>query len=191
MLNATAITLTRGSNKILSDLSFALPQGALCLITGKNGTGKTTLLRACAGLLPISQGTLTRKNNESPLFISAQELPADTTTPHDYLTLHANLSNTPYPLLSHDPFGISPHLHTPFKHLSTGQRQRIKLSRLNTPPHKIWLLDEPTSGLDKTAQATLNTIINQHLKTGGCALIATHQPDLWPHAQILDIQGTP
>ncbi|HYT96419.1 MAG TPA: heme ABC transporter ATP-binding protein CcmA, partial [Casimicrobiaceae bacterium] len=57
-----------------------------------------------------------------------------------------------------------------------GQRRRIGLARLALLEKPIWILDEPTTGLDSDGIALLTTLLCQHLDTGGCAIVATHQP---------------
>ena len=60
--------------------------------------------------------------------------------------------------------------------LSAGQRRRVALARLLTSERPIWLLDEPLAALDSAGQSLVAEILEQHLKRGGSALVATHQP---------------
>lgn len=184
MLNAHGLTLTRGTRTLLTDTNFNVPSGGLLCLVGNNGTGKTSLLRALTGLLPPTQGTITR--NADIHFISATPLSSSPTTPRLFLSEHAALQNGAF---TTDPLGINAHIDTPLNRLSTGWRQRINLTRLTLSPHPIWLLDEPTSGLDNAAISLFLTLITAHLKSGGCAVIATHQPELWPNAQTLNMGG--
>lgn len=184
MLNAHGLTLIRGTRTIVAGTHIDVPKGGLLCLTGANGTGKTSLLRALAGLLPPAAGTITHTSDLH--FISATQIQADTTTPHLYLREHAALQNGAF---YDDPFGITPHLHTPLNRLSTGWRQRVKLTRLTLSPRALWLLDEPTSGLDAAAITLFLNLINTHIDNGGSAVIATHQPELWPNAKILHIGG--
>ena len=61
-------------------------------------------------------------------------------------------------------------------HLSTGQRQRLRLLALESAGFRLWLLDEPLSGLDKNARVQLDHAIKRHTSSGGAALVSTHQP---------------
>ena len=64
-LNAIDLTLFRGDRCLFKDLSFALNRGELLLLEGRNGSGKTSLLRAIAGLLELESGTI--HWNDSPV----------------------------------------------------------------------------------------------------------------------------
>lgn len=59
--------------------------------------------------------------------------------------------------------------------LSEGQRRRVSLARLITFNTKLWLLDEVLTSLDKTAVALVRSLIEEHLSSGGIAIVATHQ----------------
>ena len=181
MLNIDTLMITRGAAVLVSGMTRTLDKGRLWVLSGPNGTGKTSFLRAAAGLLNAAEGTVTR----TPLhWISAQAIPPSPETPRQYLAFHAALAgghiNTAL-----DPFRISTILDTPMNRLSTGWRQRVKLSRLWQAPRPLWLLDEPSDGLDAEGLETLQNIIKSHLENGGAAIIATHQPQLWPHGETI------
>lgn len=184
MLEAKTITLMRGERLILAQTSFHVPKGGILLLKGDNGSGKTSLLRAAAGLLPLKSGKFIKSAQAQ--FLSAHPLPAEPATPYDSLKTLSALYKVPFNLAA-DPFNIEPFLHTPLMHLSSGQRQRVKLSSLVLLNRPLWLLDEPTTALDQAATQSLITYLNAHLANGGSALIATHQAPLWPTAPCLDM----
>jgi heme exporter protein A len=71
--------------------------------------------------------------------------------------------------------GLAGREHVPSRLLSEGQRRRVALSRLAVCKTSLWLLDEVTSSLDKSAVDLIRSLIQDHLTSGGIAIVATHQ----------------
>jgi heme exporter protein A len=195
MLHIHNLTIARGNDALLlQNLSLSVAAGTTLVLKGANGSGKTSFLRAIAGLLTPLAGHIDKPDF---LWLAAQPIIPSLETPRDYLAFHELLTVTPakagvWPdarLRGHDNFGILNLIDTTFNKLSTGQRQRVKLSRLLVAHQPLWLLDEPSDGLDAEGVKTLQYIITQHTKNGGVAVIATHQPTLWPQAETLQFGG--
>jgi len=180
LISLENLVCRRGDRVILDRFSARFDDGTVTVLTGANGSGKTTLLRVLAGLLPVDDGGLSGVPH-TPHWISSQPLPPLRLTARDYLAGQAALMAAPFP--ADASLGLGDALDTRLETLSMGWRQRVKLARLALADRPIWLLDEPSDHLDAAAARDLAARINAHAKGGGIAVIATHQPDLWPQAQ--------
>lgn len=188
-LQAEALQLWRGEVHVLRGLSFSLEAGSCLQVSGANGAGKTSLLRALAGLLPLESGIVhwcgldTRKDNyafhsELAWLSHGTALKADLSA-HENLRFSAGLRRT----LDHGQIdaalarvGYASTDGRLARHMSVGQQRRVALARVLLLECALWLLDEPTSNLDSHGQAMFGQILDEHLQAGGLAVIATHQP---------------
>jgi ABC-type transport system involved in cytochrome c biogenesis ATPase subunit len=179
LLTLEKLTVSRGSHLLAQDVTRTLKAGDVLLLVGPNGSGKTSFLRAVTGLLTPASGHVARASHFH--FLPAQHLAPSLETPRQYLTYQASLMDVPFSLNLHDDaFGVARHLDTPLNRLSTGWRQRVKLTRLMLDPRDLWFLDEPADGLDAAGETVLQNLIRDHK---GAVVIATHDPHLWPTAQ--------
>jgi heme exporter protein A len=184
-LTATDLHCHRGGRDVFAGLSFTVGAGEALTITGRNGAGKSSLLRAIAGLLRLVQGKLSLEGGDSELTIAEQ---AHYLGHQDALkpalsvaeNLHfwagffgAPAANVGEPL---EAVGLATLAGLPAAYLSAGQRRRLSIARLIAVKRPIWLLDEPTSTLDATAQVRLTDLMQEHLAAGGLILAATHGP---------------
>ncbi len=200
-LDGKGIALLRGQKQICAGLDFSVSDGEILVLRGANGSGKSSLLRAIAGFLPLTAGQISC--NDNPFDAQRLESPADTLrclwyaqadglagalTSLENLTLlpqTAPKTNIEAHLNCHDPFGIAGFLHQPVRSLSTGQRQRVALTRLCFAPSAqyLWLLDEPNSGLDSAGHKAFESMLATHQDAGGLSVLASHH--------LLDSRLTP
>ncbi|MHB1591009.1 MAG: heme ABC exporter ATP-binding protein CcmA, partial [Sulfuricella sp.] len=87
--------------------------------------------------------------------------------------------------------GLGHCLNLPTKSLSQGQRRRVALSRLLLSKARLWILDEPLTALDQVALKLVQSLLGEHLRQGGMALLTTHQPVMIPGIapKILDLSA--
>jgi len=188
-LQAEGLHLWRGDVHVLRGLSFTLEAGNCLQVSGANGAGKTSLLRALAGLLPLESGTVnwcgldTRKDQhafhgELAWLSHGTALKADLSA-HENLRFSAGLRRT----LDRGQIeaalarvGYASTDRRLARHMSVGQQRRVALARVLLLECALWLLDEPTSNLDGHGQTLFGQMLDEHLQAGGLAVIATHQP---------------
>lgn len=183
-LCADEIACRRGGRLVLDRLSFALGNGEALLVTGPNGVGKSTLLRAVAGLLRLATGQIRIEDGDAEKTLAEQShylahqdalKPSLTVAENlDFWTAYLGGSGAAEEALA--AVGLETLSTLPAAYLSAGQRRRLSLARLLTAPRPIWLLDEPTAALDTAGSARLTSMMKQHLGGGGIIVAATHGP---------------
>jgi heme exporter protein A len=183
-LEASALTCVRGGREVFSGLGFALDSSEALLITGRNGAGKSSLLRMIAGLVRIAGGCLTATGADPEKTIPEQvhylghldALKPSLTVLENLEFWSSYLGSTEPPKSALAAVDLSALADLPAAYLSAGQRRRLSIARLLAAPRPIWLLDEPTTALDREAQGTLAGLMRQHLTGGGLILAAAHGP---------------
>ena len=194
-LEADGLACTRGGREVFRGLSFALTAGEGMVVTGRNGAGKSSLLRMIAGLIRISAGSLAFDggNPDMPLaehchYLGHQDAMKPSLTVGENLGFWAaflGADRTVGPAL--DAVDLSPLADLPAAYLSAGQRRRLSIARLIAAPRPIWLLDEPTSALDTPSQKKLTELMSNHLSGGGIIVAAAHGPIGLDHVRELNL----
>jgi heme exporter protein A len=184
-LAADNLACTRGGRAVFTGLSFSLSAGEALVVTGRNGAGKSSLLRMIAGLVHISAGRLELSGGDREATLAEQ---AHYLGHHDALkpslSVGENLQfwaeflgasrDAVQPAL--EAVDLSPLTGLPAAYLSAGQRRRLSIARLVAVRRPIWLLDEPTSALDVPSQGRLAELMRSHLASGGIIVAAAHGP---------------
>ncbi|MDO4642566.1 MAG: heme ABC exporter ATP-binding protein CcmA [Cardiobacteriaceae bacterium] len=188
LLEANNLTLLKGSSLLLRHFHLHIDAGQIIHLTGDNGSGKTSLLQALAGLITPQGGQITR---HCPLlYLGHRPGIKNTSTARENLRDAARLYHgMPHTNLEQrlnealNAVGLPPDDHRQSRYLSAGQQRRCQLARLwlTTPP--LWLLDEPLTALDATTTTTLLQHLEQHRHQGGAVIITSHQPLALPHME--------
>jgi heme exporter protein A len=184
-LIAEGLSCTRGSRLLFQDLGFSLDQGQALVVTGPNGTGKSSLLRLLAGLATLQAGTVRLEGGPADVPLGEQAHYLGHLDAHKAaLSVAENLAFwrtvLGSPALSVDEalgeVGLAALARLPVAVLSAGQKRRLALARLIIARRPLWLLDEPTTALDVSAQARVSALARGHLASGGLIVAATHAP---------------
>lgn len=177
--------LTRGGVPVLSGVSFTLAAGEALILRGPNGIGKTTLLRAVAGLQPMLSGQITGAEDQIAYASHADGVKA-TLSLRENLAFWADCFGQENVAPAMEALNLSNLADRLAGNLSAGQKRRLGLARLLVTGRPIWVLDEPTISLDAASVMLFAQLIRDHLAKGGAALIATHI-DLGFAATVLDL----
>jgi len=190
MLEVKQLTAIRDERILFESLSFTIQSGELVQIEGRNGTGKTTLLRIIAGLgdrddgqVCWNQQTIENSRDEyhhDLLFLGHQTGVKRELTAYENLRFYQSLHATN--LLTRDDIyfalakvGLAGREDVPVAQLSAGQQRRVALARLWLSEHKLWILDEPLTAIDKQGVKVLEALFLQQAEKGGIVILTTHQ----------------
>jgi heme exporter protein A len=184
-LSAVDLACHRGGRDVFAGISFAVVSGEVLTVTGRNGAGKSSLLRTIVGLVRLAQGKLSLEGGDPELtiaeqahYLGHQDALKPSLTVAENLRFWAGFLGTQaaniHPALALTAVGLDELADLPAAYLSAGQRRRLSIARLVAVKRPIWLLDEPTSTLDASAQDRLAGLMRTHLTEGGLIMAATH-----------------
>lgn len=175
------------NNLLFSDISLTVNESEIVLITGKTGTGKTTLFKAIAGIIPYVEpfyvrGKITKKKKAGLLFQNPDTQIIGTTVREDiFLTINSVISSERKQKESFEQivslFDLEELLDKNTEILSGGERQKLAIATLYASGSEILLLDEPLSQLDKPSRnIVIKTIDTLRQETNTAIIITDHRP---------------
>lgn len=182
-LSASELACWRGGREIFARVSFSIGPGEALAVHGRNGAGKSSLLRLVVGLVRVAGGRLTLEGGDPELSIGEQahylghqdalkpSLSVGENLKFWSRFLGATSTDIGEPLAN---VGLAALADLPAGYLSAGQRRRLSIARLLAVKRPIWLLDEPASSLDAAARQRLGEFMAAHLGSGGLIIAATH-----------------
>ncbi|MFT6556738.1 heme ABC exporter ATP-binding protein CcmA [Sneathiella sp.] len=200
-LHVKNLSCIRQDRLIFRELGFSLSPGSVMWIKGKNGAGKSSLLRMIAGLLRPVEGDIfwndqnVREEPDSFVgqfhFLGHQEPLKPVFTVYENLDFWSRFHAGGRAAVdaAMDAFDLQRLRDTPARILSAGQKKRTNLARLIASPAPLWLLDEPLSSLDVHYIELFTHVLEAHVSAGGMALLATHQEIGIPSLETLNLDA--
>jgi heme exporter protein A len=188
-LSLVDVACRRGNRLLFKGVSLHVRAGAATWLRGRNGRGKTSLLRLAAGLAAPEAGSVLW--GETPvrqasgftrrlLFIGHTNALKDDLTVLEALQFLARLHRRPDDAATLDGalerLGMAARRDAFVRTLSQGQRRRAALARLALERDPtLWILDEPYDALDADGVQVVNELLRAHLARGGAVLLTSHQ----------------
>lgn len=179
-----------GGFPVLAGVDLSVARGEIVLLEGPNGAGKTSILRLCAGLLPIVRGEGTvcgidiangrdQLGRHVGLLGHRNGLYLDLTAGENVRFWGATVGATDAEVeAAMARLGLSGRLRdVAVKRLSAGQRRRTALACLVARRAELWLLDEPHAGLDAAGRDELDATLTDAARSGATVLVASHELD--------------
>ncbi len=195
-----SLYFSRGFNHLIKNFSFSLKQGESLHIQGKNGVGKTTLLRALSTLSHADSGVILWGDEDvrNDLDAFRSQLCFLGHKPGLYQNLSArenlkffcrincppnNPTNRPPNNRQHEEeidtclqqLGLECFGNLPCQQLSAGQKHRVAIARLWMSGKRLWILDEPANTLDDKGIEFLQQLLTTQVNQGGIVVFTSHQ----------------
>jgi len=187
LLRAHGLECVRDDRVLFSDLGFELKPGGVLQLEGRNGSGKTSLLRILCGIRLPDSGSVTwgdrdifrlgPEYHEHVAYVGHRDGVKQDLTALENLNMARGLGR-PNPGLSLesalekvDLYGFEDSL---ARKLSAGQQRRLALARLLVTEAQLWILDEPFTSLDRHGIEVFESLLDTHTGNGGMAAFTTH-----------------
>jgi len=190
MLTVKNIHQYYGGSHILRDVSFTATLGKVTVLLGRNGVGKTTLLKALMGLVPIKSGSIEfdgeaiqkktpyeRARAGMGFVPQGREIFARLTVEENLrMGLAYKSGSTPIPAELYELFPVLRQmLHRRGGDLSGGQQQQLAIARALAPKPRILILDEPTEGIQPSIIKDIGRVIRMLADRGDMAIVLCEQ----------------
>ena len=190
VIELKGVVAVLGSFPALAGIDLTVQRGEILLLQGPNGAGKTSLLRVCAGLLPIERGqgrvlgidvTSQREliRARVGLLGHSNGLYLDLTVEQNIMFWAATVGASDAEVAS-----AMKRMHVDGRlakvkasQLSAGQRRRTALASLIVRRAEIWLLDEPHAGLDASGRDELDGLLRDAVAAGATVVLASHESE--------------
>lgn len=196
MLSLSSVCINTSESELIKNFSITFLPNSIVYFRGKNGCGKTSLLRAIAGINRISSGQITFGKDNIPIEYLAK--PYCVYIGHKTgvkleLTVIKNIEfwaktyNSPE-LVSEAIFyfKLEDYIHTKCYALSAGQKQKVALAKLLACSSHIWLLDEVENNLDTNSRELLDNLITSKANNRGIIIASSHTEPLIQSALTID-----
>lgn len=172
MIRLNNVTKAFEGKTVLRDFSLELPDKGFCAVTGRSGTGKTTLLNIIAGLCAPDSGSVHTTNDISMVFQEDRLLPWDTALSNAAIVSD---EDTAIKLLCE--LGLEAALHQKPKELSGGMKRRVAIARSLAVKAKVYIMDEPLKGLDAKTRGNALEVIRKYTRDALLIMVTHDEAD--------------
>ena len=185
-LEAHGLECIRDDRTLFSELAFRIETGQALLLEGRNGSGKTSLLRILCGIRLPDAGSVSwcgedinrlgPDYHEHTAYVGHRDGIKQDLTPLENL-LMARALGVPGPVTAQealeqvDLYGFED---IPTRNLSAGQQRRLALARLLVTSARLWILDEPFTSLDVHGIRVIEGLMESHTARGGMLAMTSH-----------------
>ncbi len=195
------LSIHRATQEIVSDISFELSSGEALIVTGENGSGKSTTLRGIAGLMPLNTGSIKLLDEKGKQFegeireychyLGHQNGMKPSLTVRENLDFWQKFCGDPDLTIEEalDEVDLAHTIDLPFSYLSAGMKRRVSIARLLVSDRPVWIVDEPTAGLDAQSVRMFTGLCHAFCEGGGILIAATHLPLGIETEKTLEIGG--
>jgi zinc transport system ATP-binding protein len=201
-LNRAVVELS--GRTVLRGIDLAVPAGQVVTILGANGSGKTTMIRALLGLIPLSSGTaklfgrpLTKFRDRARIGFVPQRANVGSGVPATvteivssgrlaHRTLFTPMSRAERAIVADAiaRVGLSHRAKDSYASLSGGMQQRVLIARALAGQPDLFVLDEPTAGVDLASQTAMAATLRPLVAAGATVILVAHE--LGPMASLID-----
>jgi ABC-type polar amino acid transport system ATPase subunit len=182
VLDVRRLEVCRGARAVVMDASFAAARGEVVALMGASGSGKTTILRAIAGLDPMVTGTVSIPRPVGMVF-QFHHLFANMTAHKNVWLAPVHVFKRPRPEAERQArallvsLGVGDRASAMPHELSGGEAQRVAIARALAIEPQVLLMDEPTASLDPARRGDLAGTLRQLATEGRTIVIATHDAE--------------
>ncbi|NOU20576.1 MAG: cytochrome c biogenesis heme-transporting ATPase CcmA [Methyloglobulus sp.] len=183
-LQGKNLSCIRDDRELFANLGFAVQAGQVLLLEGKNGSGKTSLLRIICGFREPDSGIVSWCGEEIPhsqyysdmAYVGHLDGIKKELTVQENLRLSLALGQSGKLSIQQalEKVQLSGYEDTLIQALSAGQKRRLSLARLLITHNVLWILDEPFTSLDKQGIALIESLMAEHCAKGGMIVMTSH-----------------
>ena len=162
-------------NKLFHNISFDIKQGEALHIKGRNGSGKSSLIRIILGITEPVKGTLENKSTKEICYLGHKNALKTYLTLDDNINL-MQLTNCDMLKSYLDKLELNKYRDVTVSNLSFGQQKKLALLRVFLNNSDLIILDEPFVGLDDGAHTILTSFLNDELNNNKSLIFTSHIP---------------